>query len=241
MDMANGDDGTALHMAARFEQPATAQALLEAGAKVDAPSSWGSPLHVAAWLGHAGVARVLVKGGARIDLADDEDGATPLHNAAEEGRVEVARVLLEAGASMSVKDRRGRTPLELATAKKNEPLVRLLLKATSSRISGAAGTRKKHAAAATAIPAPASVDWETRAGNAVGSVVAYGAFGLLVLVCLMPGSWRHYLYMCARVVSGQDVDLAIERTYPGLSEGGDSSRVAAGRRLKKKFNFAKQR
>jgi hypothetical protein len=45
------------------------------------------------------------------------NGFTPLHFAAEEGHSAMVRMLLKFGADRTIKDSRGRTPLEVAMAK----------------------------------------------------------------------------------------------------------------------------
>ena len=79
---ANGQNpasgGTALAVAALFDQTEAVGLLLSRGADVDARSRDGATaLHAAAFLGHAGPARLLIEAGADLD-ARNASGATPM-------------------------------------------------------------------------------------------------------------------------------------------------------------------
>src|SRR3990172_7504907 len=84
----------ALIAAARDGNLAQVQALLDAGANVNAVDEFGkTPLHGAAARGHVEVVRALrAAAGANVNARDDF-GRTPLHEAAERGHVEVVRAL----------------------------------------------------------------------------------------------------------------------------------------------------
>ncbi|MDO6388358.1 ankyrin repeat domain-containing protein [Uliginosibacterium sp. 31-12] len=100
---------SALHLAAGQGMTALVEALIAAGADVDAMSGWhsfddqlgafggGSPLHAAALSNCAATAFLLLKAGATRDAAG-ADLRTPLHYAAARGAVGVLEVLLAAGA-----------------------------------------------------------------------------------------------------------------------------------------------
>ena len=51
----------------------------------------------------------------------------PLHQASEDERIEIVRLLIEHGANVEVKDNEGRTPLDVATGKQHEEIIKLLL------------------------------------------------------------------------------------------------------------------
>jgi len=107
---------TPLHYAARGGHAACVRALLAAGADPSAATAAGgaTPLHRAAYMGHAGVVRALLEAGAGPD-ARDADGETPLHKAARGGHAGACRALLPAARrSLGLRERRGRTPLEVA-------------------------------------------------------------------------------------------------------------------------------
>ena len=90
--------------------------LLAQGAKATAtlgPRNDFSALHQAAKHGHAPVATLLISSGALLDgMAND--GNTALHFAASENKASVVQALIQAGASLSLENRMGKIPAELA-------------------------------------------------------------------------------------------------------------------------------
>lgn len=100
---------TLLHVSALLcQQPAT-EALLAAGAKVDAPDGQGIPP-----LGYVtcdAVAELLLKHGANPN-SRSKKGLTPLHLAID---APIARRLIKAGAAVDARDECGNTPLHHAT------------------------------------------------------------------------------------------------------------------------------
>ena len=132
---------TDLHYAAASNLPEAVEALLGAGADVEARADWPfeddvdalsnfldslgfvigvkgpgelTPLHVAAWGNAREAALALIEGGADIRAKSDA-GWTPLHWAAGESAQETALALIKAGADVQAKeDDMGFTPLHLA-------------------------------------------------------------------------------------------------------------------------------
>ncbi len=93
------DPGEALREAARAGDLARVDALLAAGAPVNAPARYGqTPLYYAAEKGHLAVAKRLVERGANVNAADAFFGASALEMALQGGHNELALYLLAHGA-----------------------------------------------------------------------------------------------------------------------------------------------
>lgn len=111
-----------LRLAAAAKNPAIAEVLIAAGAKVNkGAGAEGTPLHSAATVGRTKTAEVLLHAGADTN-ARDEEGRTPLHEAAAWGHVELARVLIQAGADVNATDKGGQTALHLVASRPVPPL-----------------------------------------------------------------------------------------------------------------------
>ena len=109
------DDGTALHFAAFFRQPAATRLLVERGADLEAvASTFGNvtPLHSACASGERESARILLEAGADPNVRQ-QGGFTPLHAAAQNGDEELARLLLARGADPEAATDDGRTARDL--------------------------------------------------------------------------------------------------------------------------------
>ncbi|WP_246266830.1 ankyrin repeat domain-containing protein [Nonomuraea typhae] len=109
-----GQEGLALCAAASWDRVAVIEALLAAGADVNAKESGG--WHALLWAaanGNADAARTLIEAGALVD-EPNEDGDTPLTLAARRGALGAVRVLLEGGANPEKYDGDGDSPLDIA-------------------------------------------------------------------------------------------------------------------------------
>jgi ankyrin repeat protein len=172
VDAADSRAMAALHYACLNGHAEAVRWLLQHGAEVNQVNEIGkTPLMFAAEGGHDQVVRVLLEHGAdplattREDLKSDlyshhRQDLTALHFAARSGSVETARALVRAGADactashrMSFRPQDGRTPLEIAAAKGDVPLVELLLDLLATSVHPAAAKEdavRKSLAAATA-------------------------------------------------------------------------------------------
>ena len=72
------------------------------------------PVHDAALGDSAGIIRELVKQGADMNARTRDDGQTPLHIAAGMGRMKALEALIALGADLTIKDFKGRTPVDAA-------------------------------------------------------------------------------------------------------------------------------
>jgi ankyrin repeat protein len=73
------------------------------------------------------VVRALVRAGADVNACGGVTGATALHMAARRGHVEIAQALLDCGAALTVRDRKGDTPLQRAMNCRQNRVTRLLI------------------------------------------------------------------------------------------------------------------
>jgi ankyrin repeat protein len=85
------------------------------------------PLADASYNGYPEIVNLLLDAGANVNaISDNEFGSSPLHQAAINGGIEVAKVLIARGANVNAKTKQGRTPLYLASAKKDAEVMEFL-------------------------------------------------------------------------------------------------------------------
>lgn len=93
--------------------------LLEGGTNVDRATAFGrTVLHHAALTGCLDVIRLLLHWGAKMDPLNVWQN-TPLHDAADEGYLSMVRMLVENGADVTLKNRKGQIPSDVAHSKEN--------------------------------------------------------------------------------------------------------------------------
>jgi len=110
------DGFTALHLAAFFHQPQTAELLLDRGADASSAATNATrvtPLNSAAAARSREVVALLLARGAQVDAAQ-HGGWTALHSAAHNGDLAVIDLLLAHGADRARKSDDGKTALDMA-------------------------------------------------------------------------------------------------------------------------------
>jgi ankyrin repeat protein len=124
------DGESALLVAAMHGDGESVQALLGAGADVNAQHAHGwTALALAALSGHTAVVRALLGAGADVDASEDLIGQSALIWAAKAGHEETVTALLEGGAEVDLRDRYAGTALSLAAADGHAAVVEALLAA----------------------------------------------------------------------------------------------------------------
>ncbi len=126
---AHSTDGwTPLHLAAFFGHSDLANALIDRGADINAPSTnamKNTPLHAAAAGANTPLVKLLLERGADPN-ARQEGGWTALHSAAQAGNREMVEMLIANGADLSARAVNNQAPLDLALVKGHRDVVALL-------------------------------------------------------------------------------------------------------------------
>lgn len=133
---------TPLVCAVEGDKPKNVEILLEYGADIHVESGPQSARRIAlgraANLGRVEIVKILLKAGAKVNQKNSVSGRTALHEAAvgrvvpeweqypEELQTQVVKVLLQHGADKKAKDKRGKTPLDLAKEAKAKNIIPLL-------------------------------------------------------------------------------------------------------------------
>ena len=125
----NGNNFTALHLAALHGQRRVVQLLLRERAEVDSANAEGeTPLHVSSKNGHAQVVCALLASGAAVNQTDKMERTALHHCCVTSGGKDVADALMEVGADVDPLDHEKNTPLHLACKTGNHLTVDTLLK-----------------------------------------------------------------------------------------------------------------
>ena len=141
----NGTEGreSPLVASASFGAERVSKVLVEAGAKLETTSIFGSrALHWAAWVGTPSTVELLIAHGAEVEPRCAEFGATPLfwavHGYSPDGpkqkkdQVGAARTLIDAGAKVETMNKEGLSALELAKLCERADMYDLLSRSMSS-------------------------------------------------------------------------------------------------------------
>ncbi|HEY0763029.1 MAG TPA: ankyrin repeat domain-containing protein [Pyrinomonadaceae bacterium] len=122
------DGFSPLSLAVFFGQPETVDALLAAGAEVNAPSRETmklTPLASAMATAQNEIARTLIQHGANVNAKGESD-LTPLHTAAARGNIEAVTLLLEHGADINATTTDGKKPISYAEERNHPEMVEFL-------------------------------------------------------------------------------------------------------------------
>ena len=122
------DGFTPLSLAVFFGHPETVDALLAAGAEVNAASRETmklTPLASAMATAQNEIARTLIAHGANVNAKGESD-LTPLHTAAARGNIEAATLLLEHGADIGATTTDGKKPISYAEERNHPEMVEFL-------------------------------------------------------------------------------------------------------------------
>src|SRR5215212_1435743 len=123
-----------LGLAAFFGHLTTVNALLAAGAPVNAASAETmkmSPLGSALAAERNGIAQTLIEHGADVN-AKAENDLTPLHTAAARGNLESATLLIDRGADVGAITKDGKTPVAYARERNHPDMVELLQRGSAA-------------------------------------------------------------------------------------------------------------
>jgi len=122
------DGFSPLSLSVFFGHPETVDALLAAGAEVNAPSRETmklTPLASAMATAQNEIARTLIQHGANVNAKAESD-LTPLHTAAARGNIEAATLLPEHGADIDATTTDGKKPISYAEERNHPEMVEFL-------------------------------------------------------------------------------------------------------------------
>jgi ankyrin repeat protein len=122
----NRDGVTSLFLASINGQTEIAKMLLDHGADPNTKMRGGpSALIRAASMGHGNIVTILLVNGAQVNGKDNK-GRTSLHYI-ESGNTDTAMILVENGADVSIRDKVGMSPLDLAIYKGNTDVIQVFI------------------------------------------------------------------------------------------------------------------
>ncbi len=133
LDAVDNDGLTPLAIAAQNGKSEAAQALVAAGADVNAPVAKGgyTPLMLASISGSSDLATLAHRTWCQ-GQCDNPGGVTALMIAAADNHANIVELLLKSGADVNARSEDGRTALSIAQANNNEALVKLLRQAAQT-------------------------------------------------------------------------------------------------------------
>ena len=100
--------------------------LIQNGARIDEFKD--AMLREASKKGHIAIMEALIARGAQLDSGSSSYGNTPLHKAAHKQQLGAVKLLLNAGAKTDTINRKGQTPYDIAVARSDHEITKLLLK-----------------------------------------------------------------------------------------------------------------
>ncbi|MFN8138802.1 MAG: ankyrin repeat domain-containing protein [Fimbriimonadales bacterium] len=120
--------GTPLSQAIEFKKPKNVVLLLKYGADPNLSSKQKKelPLSAAATTGQVDIVKLLIKAGAKVNAKDSSTGRTALHEAAAKNQAQTVTELLKHKADKRVRDKSGKTALDLARKAKALSAIRAL-------------------------------------------------------------------------------------------------------------------
>ncbi|MBA3019097.1 MAG: ankyrin repeat domain-containing protein [Proteobacteria bacterium] len=137
---------TPLMKAAKTGDVKAVNALLEQGADIDERNEGGTALIWAAHYGSTSIVKLLLDKGADVNATDYYCGWTALYSAVWGGHADIVQILLARGADVSIVSTapraNSRTPLQLAEAKGNTLIARMLKVAEEEKYKGYVKTEK---------------------------------------------------------------------------------------------------
>lgn len=221
------DQRPVLMLAALLPDTRLLRALIASGADVNHASGGLTPLLAAtrdSWHGRAEAVMTLLANGANPLIAD-ADGRTALHGAVLSEEPSLTAMLLDAGTPLNALDHAGASPLVVACAAANWPLVKFLLE-RGAKPAPAGGTPALVAAAGIADDDVIGVQLLLKQRAAINAIDAQHRSALIAAAA--EGHTEIARVLCA---AGADVTLADRNGSTALMEAARAGAVAIVQRL----------